>query len=83
MKKHIASFVQIIVALSGGIAVSQAISFGWFSEGKRVDIVLNNHAVILFAAGAGLLAASYFIRHSSMRIAALEQRLSELQTNKG
>lgn len=83
MKKHLASFVPVIVALSGGIAISQAISFGWFSEGKRVDLVLNNHAFVLLTAGAGLLAASYFIRHSSMRIAALEEQLGALQQKKG
>jgi len=82
MKNPLASFPHFFVALAGGIAVSQAISFGWYSDGSRVDAVLRNHAGILFVAGIGLLAAGYFIRQSSSRISALEVQLALLQQKK-
>jgi hypothetical protein len=83
MKNPLASFPQFFVALAGVIAVSQAISFGWYSEGARMGSVLRVHSEILFAAGLGLLAAGYFIRQSSSRISALEEQLALLQQKKG
>jgi hypothetical protein len=83
MKNPLALFPHFFVALAGGIAVSQAISFGWYSEGAIVGSVLRNHAVILFVAGIGLLAAGYFMRQSSSRISALEAQLVLLQQKKG
>ena len=83
MKNPLASFPHFFVALAGGIAVSQAMSFGWYSEGARVSSILRNHAMILCVAGIGLLAASYFIRQSTSRISALEDQLAALQQKKG
>jgi hypothetical protein len=79
MKNLLASFPQFTVATAGCIAVSQAISFGWYSEGARMDSVLRIHSGILFTAGLGLLAAGYFMRQSTSRISALEEQLSLLQ----
>jgi hypothetical protein len=82
MKNPLVSLPHFFVGLAGCIAVSQAISFGWYSEGAIVGSVLRNHAVILFVAGIGLLAAGYFMRQSSSRISALEQQLALLQQKK-
>ena len=83
MKNLLASFPYFFVSTAGAIAVSQAISFGWYSEGAGMGSVLKVHSEILIAAGLGLLAAGYFIRQSSSRIAALEAQLALLQKKNG
>lgn len=83
MKNYIASLTQLSVAAAGGVAVSLAGSFGWYSRGNEAESVLGVHSVILLVAGGGLLAASVFIRQSSSRIAALEEQIALLQKKQG
>jgi uncharacterized membrane protein YhiD involved in acid resistance len=82
MKNSRGSYAHFFVGLAGVIAISEAISFGWYSEGAIVSSVLRNHALILFTAGVGFLAAGYFMRQSSARISALEQQVAVLQQTK-
>lgn len=83
MKKQLASLPHFFVTLAGVIAFSQAISFGWYSDGSAVGSVLRNHAMILSVAGIGLVAAGYFMRQLSARISALEEQLALLLRKNG
>ena len=75
----IAWTTQFVVAVTGVIIFSQAVSFGRPKEGKNLDFVVQVHACILIAAGIGLLAASIYIFWSHKRMTALETSLSKLK----
>ena len=81
MKKYIVSTAPSLVGIAGVSVISNAISFGWYAEGERTGLVLKDHAIILIAAGIGLLAAGYFIRQYASRISALEEQLALLHKN--
>jgi hypothetical protein len=79
MKKLGVMLIPILVNTAGAVVVSQAVSFGWYYEGAKVGFILRDHAAVLFATGVGLIAAGSFIRHSSARISALEEKVALLQ----
>tara|TARA_R110002020_G_scaffold26134_1_gene84492 strand:- start:302 stop:553 length:252 start_codon:yes stop_codon:yes gene_type:complete len=83
MKLNPESSSQFLIGTAGAIAISLPVSFGWYASGSKMDTVLQNHSIVLFAAGVGLLAASFFIRKLSARISVLEAQLSALNQNKG
>jgi ammonia channel protein AmtB len=74
---------QFFIGAAGGIAVTLAATFGWYSEAKTVDSILDVHSVILVAVGVGLLATGIFVRRTVLRVIDLESQVAKLPNQEG